>query len=294
MERKSRDRRETGMNVSSTARDSHRGRDEERHPMGAKAFYARSRARRAGILATLVATMWLVSAAVAAPASAQAPPNITSLNPTGGPAVGGNSVVITGTEFTGTFAVFFGSNAVEFTVDSDTQITATVPAGIAGTTVDVIVQTSFGDSPNDLDDDYAYDAGPADGVGTASARGALGTNGGYSAITNCDEAQNTRPFIVRFAGMTFKRTSTATSTCTSNGSTSVNEGTGAGTLDGTPYNLSWRFTDSPDTVEFRFEPTDPSHCPGCLAYNFTISQPQPLNGSPGGIWVFGTLRWPAT
>ena len=69
-----------------------------------------------------------------------------------------------------------------------------------------------------------------DGVGTASARGTdpdasatvpgLGTfplPAQYSAITNCDEAQNTRPFIVKAAvganEVTVTRTSTDTSTC---------------------------------------------------------------------------------
>jgi hypothetical protein len=53
--------------------------------------------------------------------------SITSFNPTSGPI--GTSVVITGTEFTGVSSVRFNGVAATFTVDSDTQITATVPAG---------------------------------------------------------------------------------------------------------------------------------------------------------------------
>ena len=53
----------------------------------------------------------------------------------------------------------------------------------------------------------------------------------YSAITNCDEAQSTRPFYVRWTAddtsFLFKKDSVDTSTCFSEGATSVNEGTGA-------------------------------------------------------------------
>jgi hypothetical protein len=58
-------------------------------------------------------------------------PTITSFAPVQGKV--GRSVVITGTEFTGTTAFLFGGTpAAVFAVDSATQITATVPAG-AGT-----------------------------------------------------------------------------------------------------------------------------------------------------------------
>jgi uncharacterized repeat protein (TIGR03803 family) len=55
-------------------------------------------------------------------------PVIASFSPTSGPA--GTSVLITGESFTGATRVFVGSLAVaSFTVDSNTQITATVPSG---------------------------------------------------------------------------------------------------------------------------------------------------------------------
>src|SRR5215208_7003685 len=60
--------------------------------------------------------------------AASAAPTVTSLNPTSGPV--GTIVTITGTGFTGATAVEFnGVAASSFTVDSDTQIRATVPAG---------------------------------------------------------------------------------------------------------------------------------------------------------------------
>nr|WP_249355532.1 IPT/TIG domain-containing protein [Chloracidobacterium sp. D] len=55
------------------------------------------------------------------------PPTITSFSPTSGPV--GTSVTITGTNFTGTTDVRFNGVAATFTVNSNTQITATVPAG---------------------------------------------------------------------------------------------------------------------------------------------------------------------
>ena len=60
-------------------------------------------------------------------------PTITTLTPTSGPVTGGTAVNLTGTHFTGVTAVNFGSTpASSFTVNSDTSITATAPAGVAG------------------------------------------------------------------------------------------------------------------------------------------------------------------
>ncbi len=88
----------------------------------------------------------------------------------------------------------------------------------------------------------------------------------------------------------FTRTSTDTSTCTSEGSTSVNEGTGAGATTGAivgPATVSWRFEDSPDNVVIHIEADNGA--------TLDVSgAPQALNGSPGGVWVFGTLPWPAS
>jgi phospholipase C len=54
-------------------------------------------------------------------------PTVTSFTPTAGPV--GSSVTITGVAFTGATAVKFEGVAATFTVDSSTQITASVPAG---------------------------------------------------------------------------------------------------------------------------------------------------------------------
>jgi hypothetical protein len=88
-----------------------------------------------------------------------APPTITSLSPTSGTTAGGNSVVINGTGFTdlsGAAAVTFGGiNALSYTVNSSTKITATAPAHAAGT-VQVRVTTGGGSTPDTTADNYTY------------------------------------------------------------------------------------------------------------------------------------------
>lgn len=73
-------------------------------------------------------------------------PTISGLTPSSGLVTGGEEVVITGSEFTGTTAVTFDGADVAFTVDSDTQITATTLAHPAGV-VDVVVEHPVADSP---------------------------------------------------------------------------------------------------------------------------------------------------
>jgi PKD repeat protein len=55
------------------------------------------------------------------------PPSISSFTPTGGPA--GTSVNIQGENFTGATSVTFNGTAATFTLDSSTNVTATVPIG---------------------------------------------------------------------------------------------------------------------------------------------------------------------
>ncbi len=83
-------------------------------------------------------------------------PTVTSVSPTAGPATGGSTVTITGTNFTNATAVAFGATAAaDFTVDSPTQITATSPAAAAGT-VDVRVTTVGGTSATSAADQYRF------------------------------------------------------------------------------------------------------------------------------------------
>ena len=73
------------------------------------------------------------------------PPAITGLAPDAGPAGQATPVVITGTGFTGAIVVGFGTAlAPSFTVDSDTQITATTPGSQPPGSVPVKVATPAG------------------------------------------------------------------------------------------------------------------------------------------------------
>ncbi len=83
------------------------------------------------------------------------PPSVTNVNPGSGPAAGGTSVTITGTNLSGASAVQFGaSSATNVTVNSASSITATAPAGSG--TVDVSVTTPGGTSAASAADHFSY------------------------------------------------------------------------------------------------------------------------------------------
>lgn len=87
------------------------------------------------------------------------PPTVTSVGPAQGPAGGGTSVTIAGSNLNTATAVKFGSSAAAFNINSPSSITATSPAG-AGT-VDVTVTTSGGTSATGAGDHFTYIAEPA-------------------------------------------------------------------------------------------------------------------------------------
>jgi hypothetical protein len=60
-------------------------------------------------------------------------PTVTGLSFLGGSSAGGSTITLTGTNFTDATEVLFGNVAANFTVVSDTSISATVPAQPAGT-----------------------------------------------------------------------------------------------------------------------------------------------------------------
>ncbi len=116
-------------------------------------------------------------------------PTITSLSRTG-PLSGGNKVTITGTGFTGSSAVKFGTTtATSFTVRSSTQLLATAPAHAAGT-VQVSVTTPGGTTaatPADLYK-YAYPVPAVSGTTPATGVAAGGTvvtltGSGFTGVT---------------------------------------------------------------------------------------------------------------
>jgi len=86
-------------------------------------------------------------------------PEIVAVAPNFGSVTGGTVVTIAGKYFDNASAVQFGSTpAASFTVDSDTQITATVPGVLRPGKVDVAVTTIAGESADTRYDDYVYRA----------------------------------------------------------------------------------------------------------------------------------------
>ncbi|GAA1013812.1 IPT/TIG domain-containing protein [Streptomyces thermogriseus] len=72
-------------------------------------------------------------------------PTLTSVTPSSGPTAGGTVVTLTGTNLTTTTSVLFEGVPAAFTVISDTQVIATVPAGPPGP-ASVVVTTAGGTS----------------------------------------------------------------------------------------------------------------------------------------------------
>ncbi|WP_269854726.1 IPT/TIG domain-containing protein [Streptomyces sp. RPT161] len=86
-------------------------------------------------------------------------PTVSAVSPTSGPSAGGTSATVSGTGFTGATMVRFGATAApSFTVNSDTQVTATTPAGTG--TVQVTVTTPGGTSSQFVTYTYAATSGP--------------------------------------------------------------------------------------------------------------------------------------
>ena len=87
------------------------------------------------------------------------PPTVTSISPNIGPSAGGQTVTITGTNFTNASSVTInGVSVSSFTVTSNTTINAVTPAGALGTNRSVVVTTPRGsNSANTL---YSYVSAP--------------------------------------------------------------------------------------------------------------------------------------
>jgi len=84
-------------------------------------------------------------------------PTVIGISPTTGPNTGGTSVTITGTNFNGTTAVYFGGvPATSFSVVSDSQISAFSPTAPSAQTVDVTVTTPSGTSATSSVDQFTY------------------------------------------------------------------------------------------------------------------------------------------
>jgi photosystem II stability/assembly factor-like uncharacterized protein len=115
---------------------------------------------------------------------------VTGLAPTSGPTQGGTSVVITGAYFTGATAVTFGATAATgYTVNSDTQITATSPPGGIGGMVNVTVTTPGGGTSPTVGtaDNFTYTCGGSLSLGAPTA-------GSIAATVGAGPATGSLPF----------------------------------------------------------------------------------------------------
>ncbi|MBV8529381.1 MAG: IPT/TIG domain-containing protein [Candidatus Dormibacteraeota bacterium] len=87
-------------------------------------------------------------------------PTVTSLSQSYGPAAGGNTITINGTNFSGAgysaISVNFTSAQVTPSSVTPTSLTVAVPQGVAGSTVSVFVTTPGGDSSQSPADYYTY------------------------------------------------------------------------------------------------------------------------------------------
>ncbi len=117
----------------------------------------KSRRKTKLILAFFLATAMALIAATMAPVSAQSAPTVSRVSASSGPLVGGQTVTITGKDFTGTTGVDFGTvAATDFAVMNDKQIVATVPSASAAGKVLVEVTNATG--ANTTGANYEYKA----------------------------------------------------------------------------------------------------------------------------------------
>lgn len=206
-------------------------------------------------------------------------PTVTSISPTSGPLAGGTSVVITGTNFTGTTGAggvkFGATNATGYTVNSNTQITATAPAGSAGA-VDVTV-TNGSTSPISAADQYTYVAAP---TVTSISPTSGPTGGGTSVIITGTNFSTT----TGAAGVKFGATNAASYTVNSNTQITATAPAGTGTIDVTVTTVGGTSaTTASDQFTYVAAPTvtsiSPTSGPGGGGTTVTITGTNLLNAT---------------
>jgi YVTN family beta-propeller protein len=167
-------------------------------------------------------------------------PTVTAISPAQGLEAGGNKVVITGGPFvggSGASAVSFGGvPAASFTVDSDSQITAVVPAQTART-VDVTVANDNGTSAVSGADQYTYRlASPT--VGSLSPSSGVSSGGTSVVITGTNLSSTSAVYFGGTAASSFTVDSdtqvTAVTRAQTNGTVNVSVTNAAGTSVSVP------------------------------------------------------------
>jgi hypothetical protein len=95
-------------------------------------------------------------------------PTISGVNAIQGPPAGGNQVTITGENFAEVSSVNFGSTAASYAVRSESELIATVPAGLPASSVPVSVVTVAGQAQAPAA--YGYESLPTDSAPVAGQR----------------------------------------------------------------------------------------------------------------------------
>ena len=88
-----------------------------------------------------------------------AAPSVTSISPNIGSTSGNDSVTINGSGFTGATEVNFGETEAQYTLNSDSSITATSPSHAAGE-VNITVTTAGGTSSATTENQFTYSSSP--------------------------------------------------------------------------------------------------------------------------------------
>ena len=134
------------------------------------------------------------------------PPAVTGLSTSSGPAAGGNSITILGTNFTNVSGVNFGATAASsYVVNSSSSITAVVPTGTAGV-VDITVTNTAGSSGSSSAGKYTYQSS-APTVNGLSATSGYATGGTPVAIIGTNMSSVTTVFFGTVPATSFMATS---------------------------------------------------------------------------------------
>jgi IPT/TIG domain-containing protein len=165
------------------------------------------------------------------------PPTVTAVSPATGSTLGGTSVTITGTNFTGASAVTIGGvTATAVSVFSATTITATTPAGSAGA-ANVVVTTPAGTSGTSGNSRYTYVTSAAPTVTAITANSGTTAGGTSVTITGTNFTGATTASIggiaATFVTVVNATTITAATPAHAAGAVSVTVTTPAGTGTGT-------------------------------------------------------------
>jgi IPT/TIG domain len=146
-------------------------------------------------------------------------PSVSGLSSTSGPAAAGNTITISGRNFSGgaglTQVLFGATAATAVNILSDTQITAAVPAEAQGTTVDVTVHSPYGTSAVTTRDRYTFTgpvthfsisvpASSTPGAYLSSKVTALDSNNKVTGYVGTTHFTSTDPLAVLPADYTFK------------------------------------------------------------------------------------------